>query len=39
MIRETLEQTLYNRSRAAELLGIHRATLYRKMAKYHLAMN
>ncbi len=37
LIREALEQTGWNRSRAAALLGIHRATLYRKMEKYHLA--
>jgi DNA-binding NtrC family response regulator len=33
-IIRTLEQVKYNKSRAAELLGIDRATLYRKAQKY-----
>ncbi len=33
-LRIALEQASSNRSKAAELLGIHRATLYRRMKKY-----
>ena len=33
-IREALEQTEYNKSEAARLLGISRRTLYRKLAQY-----
>jgi PAS domain S-box-containing protein len=36
LILETLQRTSWNRTRAAEELGIHRATLYRKMGKYGL---
>jgi transcriptional regulator of acetoin/glycerol metabolism len=33
-IREALEQTEYNKSEAARLLGISRRTLYRKLAQH-----
>ena len=36
-IRQVLEQTGGNRSRAARLLGMHRNTLSRKMEEYQLA--
>ena len=35
-IREVLEAVGYNRSRAAEILGLHRATLITKLKKYGL---
>jgi len=38
-IVKTLEQVRYNKSRAAELLGIDRATLYRKAQKYGIDLN
>jgi len=36
LIEKTLERTGGNRSAASKLLGIHRNTLQRKMADYHL---
>jgi DNA-binding NtrC family response regulator len=36
LIEKTLERTGGNRSAASKLLGIHRNTLQRKMAEYHL---
>lgn len=36
LIEKTLERTSGNRSAASKLLGIHRNTLQRKMAEYHL---
>jgi DNA-binding NtrC family response regulator len=36
LIERTLERTGGNRSAASKLLGIHRNTLQRKMAGYHL---
>lgn len=38
-IRYALEATDYNKARTAELLGIHRSLLYRKMKRYHLPLN
>ncbi len=38
-IRYALESTGYNKSRAAELLGIHRTLLYKKIKKYNIPMN
>jgi len=38
-IRQALESTGYNKSRAARLLGIHRTLLYKKMKKYNLPVN
>lgn len=35
-IRQTLNQTRWNKSKAAELLGISRRTIYRKMQKYKI---
>ena len=35
-IRKALEETHYSRHKAAELLGISRTTLWRKMRLYHL---
>jgi len=37
-IRHTLRSTNYNKARAAELLGIHRSVLYKKMKKYNLPL-
>ena len=36
LIERTLQRTGGNRSAASKLLGIHRNTLQRKMADYHL---
>lgn len=36
LIERTLERTGGNRSAASKLLGIHRNTLQRKMAEYHI---
>ena len=36
LIEKTLERTGGNRSAASKRLGIHRNTLQRKMAEYHL---
>jgi DNA-binding NtrC family response regulator len=36
LIEKALERTGGNRSAASKLLGIHRNTLQRKMAEYHL---
>ena len=36
-IRRALQETGGNRSRAAELLGISRATIHRKMKAYHIS--
>jgi transcriptional regulator with PAS, ATPase and Fis domain len=38
-IRTALKETDYNKARAAEMLGIHRTHLYKKMKKYKLALN
>lgn len=38
-IIKTLEQVKYNKSRAAEVLGIDRATLYRKSQKYGIDLS
>ncbi len=38
-IRSALESTDYNKSQAANLLGIHRTLLYKKMKKYNLSLN
>jgi PAS domain S-box-containing protein len=37
-IRYALEENNYNKARAAKLLGIHRTLLYKKMAKYKIAL-
>jgi two-component system response regulator HydG len=36
LIIDALEQTAWNRKKAAELLGINRTTLYNKMREYQL---
>ncbi|MFN0059172.1 MAG: sigma 54-interacting transcriptional regulator [Planctomycetota bacterium] len=36
-IVQVLEAVSWNKKKAAELLGIHRSTLYEKIAEYHLA--
>jgi len=36
LIERTLERTGGNRSAASKMLGIHRNTLQRKLAEYHL---
>jgi len=38
-IRYALETTNYNKARAADLLGIHRTLLYKKMKRYNLPLN
>ncbi len=38
-IRTALKETNYNKARAADMLGIHRTHLYKKMKKYNLALN
>jgi transcriptional regulator with PAS, ATPase and Fis domain len=38
-IRYALESSDYNKARAANLLGIHRTLLYKKMKKYQLSLN
>jgi DNA-binding NtrC family response regulator len=35
-IREVLESTNWNKKKAAEILGIHRSTLYEKISEYDL---
>ena len=37
-ITQALEETGYNKVRAADLLGIHRTQLYKKMKKHGLAL-
>ncbi|MBU2645002.1 sigma-54-dependent Fis family transcriptional regulator [bacterium] len=36
LILQALQKTNFNKPKAAALLGIHRATLYRKIRKYHI---
>lgn len=36
-IRRALQEADGNRSKAAELLGVSRATIHRKMKTYHLS--
>jgi transcriptional regulator with PAS, ATPase and Fis domain len=38
-IRTALKETNYNKARAADMLGIHRTHLYKKMKKYNLSLN
>jgi transcriptional regulator with PAS, ATPase and Fis domain len=38
-IRDALESTNYNKRRAADLLGIHRSVLYKKIRKYDLPLH
>jgi len=38
-IRQTLRKARWNKSKAAELLGISRRTIYRKMQKYGIALS
>lgn len=38
-IRDALERTGWNKSRAAELLGISRPTLYEKMGRYDIGQD
>jgi transcriptional regulator with PAS, ATPase and Fis domain len=38
-IRYALESTGYNKTQAANILGIHRTLLYKKMKKYNLSLN
>jgi len=38
-IRDVLESTNYNKRRAADLLGIHRSVLYKKIRKYNLPLH
>lgn len=38
-IRHALNSTHYNKARAAELLGIHRSLLYKKMKKHNLPLS
>ncbi len=38
-IRYALESTGYNKAQAANILGIHRTLLYKKMKKYNLSLN
>lgn len=38
-IRYALESTNYNKAHAANLLGIHRTLLYKKMRKHNLSLN
>jgi transcriptional regulator with PAS, ATPase and Fis domain len=38
-IRTALKETNYNKARAADMLGIHRTHLYKKMKKYNLALD
>jgi PAS domain S-box-containing protein len=38
-IRYALESSGYNKAQAANMLGIHRTLLYKKMKKYHLSLN
>jgi transcriptional regulator with PAS, ATPase and Fis domain len=38
-IRYTLESTSYNKAQAADLLGIHRTVLYRKMKRFGLPLH
>jgi two-component system, NtrC family, nitrogen regulation response regulator GlnG len=38
LIEKALERTGGNRSAASKMLGIHRNTMQRKMAEYHLGM-
>jgi transcriptional regulator with PAS, ATPase and Fis domain len=38
-IRIALKETNYNKARAADMLGIHRTHLYKKMKKYNLALD
>ena len=38
-ILQALEETDFNKARAADLLGIHRTLLYKKMKKYQIALH
>jgi transcriptional regulator with PAS, ATPase and Fis domain len=38
-IRYALESSGYNKAKAAQLLGIHRSVLYKKMKKYNIPLN
>jgi transcriptional regulator with PAS, ATPase and Fis domain len=38
-IRTALKETNYNKAKAADMLGIHRTHLYKKMKKYNLALD
>ena len=37
-IRTALKESKYNKAKAADILGIHRTHLYKKMRKYNLAL-
>lgn len=39
LVRKTLEQTKWNKSKAAEILQCSRMTIHRKIAQYHLQSN
>ena len=36
LVRQALEQSRWNKTKAAQLLGIDRSTVYRKIKQYHL---
>jgi PAS domain S-box-containing protein len=38
-IRDALHVTEYNKAKAAEMLGIHRTLLYKKIRKYNISLN
>jgi transcriptional regulator with PAS, ATPase and Fis domain len=37
-IEDALKMTEYNKARAAEMLGIHRTLLYKKISKYGISL-